>query len=96
MLLQTLTTFSGQNQRIYNLVKAVLDDALVAGGRWTSERTLVRYVQVEIFLLAPLSLGNASASIIRELATLAPSFFANVLPDPPPSPATTESTEREG
>ena len=51
MLLQTLTTFSGRNQRIYDLVKAVLDDALVAWGRWTSERTLVRYVQVEVFCL---------------------------------------------
>ena len=64
-------------------------------GRWTSERTLERYVQEGAFCLHTLSLGNDSASKIQELATLAPSFFAGVLPDPPPSPATTEKTERD-
>ena len=65
-------------------------------GRWTSERTLERYVQEGAFCLHTLSLDNDSAGKIRELATLAPSFFAGVLPDPPPSPATTEKTERGG
>ena len=64
-------------------------------GRWTSERTLERYVHEGAFCLHTLSLDNDSASKIRELATLAPSFFVSVLPDPPPSPATTEKIERD-
>ena len=63
-------------------------------GRWTSERTLERYVQEGAFCLHTLSLDNDSASKIRELATLAPSFFTGVLPEP--SPATTEKTDRGG
>ena len=38
-------------------------------GRWTSERTLERYVQEGAFCLHTLSLGNVSANKIQELAT---------------------------
>ena len=57
-----------------------------------SERTLERHVQEGAFSLHSLQLEDRAARRIREIAELAPSFFADVLPDPPPTPA--EKTER--